>query len=119
MYLAALGRLDEAMASVSKGLELNPESQVLSSELERLKGEASAAGGGPLPGLGDGSGGGGDGGDASANEAQAARERLIHLTNYCMQVQGENCGQYEVRPPHAVARPLPSTQSICHLLLPP
>ena len=60
--LAALGRLDEAMASVSKGLELNPESQVLSSELERLKGEASAAGRGPLPGLGDGSGGGGDGG---------------------------------------------------------
>ena len=60
--LAALGRLDEAMASVSKGLELNPESQVLSSELERLKGEASAASGGPLPGLGDGSGGGGDGG---------------------------------------------------------
>ena len=30
-----------------------------------------------------------------ADEAARAHERLVHLTNYCMQVQGEACGSHE------------------------
>lgn len=43
------------------------------------------------------SGGGGGGGEVrtSREEAAAMRERLVHLTNYCMQVQGDNCGSHE------------------------
>ena len=29
------------------------------------------------------------------DEAAVARERLVHLTNYCMQVHGERCGAHE------------------------
>ena len=42
-----------------------------------------------------GGGGGGGGGTTPAEEAEATHERLVHLTNYCMQVHGENCGQHE------------------------
>ena len=31
----------------------------------------------------------------SREEAAALRERLVHLTNYCMQVQGDQCGAHE------------------------